>query len=138
MHLLSIIPTLSTLGDEQAAAGNLMPVTTQAYLDLKVENAKKDLQTHIDALHKGHLKAIAEVARGDPASIIVKNAEQIRRRHDHLEHTSQSRHGSILGAQCCSSCCQTDKITAFANTTGIEQLARFSDIKVPNRIFSFR
>jgi len=75
LHLLSIVPTLSTLGDEQAAAGNIMPVTTQAYLDLKVENAKKDLQTHIDELHKVRLKAIAEVARGDPASVIVKTAE---------------------------------------------------------------
>jgi len=76
LHLLSIIPTLSTLGDEQAAAGNLMPATTQVYLDLKVENAKKDLRTHIDALHKGNLKVIAEVARGDPAPLIVKAAEQ--------------------------------------------------------------
>jgi nucleotide-binding universal stress UspA family protein len=76
LDLLSIVPTLSTLGDEQAAAGNLMPVTTQAYLDLKVENAKNDLQTHVDALHKGHLKAIAEVARGDPASIIVKTSKK--------------------------------------------------------------
>ena len=75
LHLLSIIPTLSTLGDEQAAAGNIMPVTTQAYLDLKVENAKKDLQTHMDELHQGRLKAIAEVARGDPASVIVKATE---------------------------------------------------------------
>lgn len=75
LHLLSVVPTLSTLGDEQAAAGNIMPVTTQAYLDLKVENTKKDLQTHIEALHKGHLKAFAEVARGDPASSIVKAAE---------------------------------------------------------------
>jgi nucleotide-binding universal stress UspA family protein len=76
LHLLSIIPTLSTLGDEQSAAGNLMPATTQAYLDLKVENVKKDLQNHVDALHKDNLKAIAEVARGDPASLIVKAAEQ--------------------------------------------------------------
>jgi nucleotide-binding universal stress UspA family protein len=43
---------------------------------LKVENAKKDLQTHIDALHKGQIKAIAEVARGDPASVIVKTAKK--------------------------------------------------------------
>jgi nucleotide-binding universal stress UspA family protein len=76
LHLLSIIPTLSTLGDEQAAAGNLMPATTQAYLDLKVENVKKDLQNHIEALHKGKIKVIAEVARGDPASLIIKAAEQ--------------------------------------------------------------
>jgi nucleotide-binding universal stress UspA family protein len=76
LHLLSIIPTLSTLGDEQSAAGNLMPATTQAYLDLKVENVKKDLQTHINALHNENLKVTAEVARGDPASLIVKAAEQ--------------------------------------------------------------
>ena len=76
LHLLSIIPTLSTLGDEQAAAGNLMPATTHAYLDLKVENVKKDLQNHLDTLHKGDLKAIAELARGDPASLIVKAAAQ--------------------------------------------------------------
>ena len=76
LHLLSIIPTLSTLGDEQAAAGNIMPVTTQAYLDLKVEDTKKDLQSHIEALHKSHLKASAEIARGDPALSIVKIAEQ--------------------------------------------------------------
>ena len=78
LHLLSIIPTLSTLGDEQAAAGNLMPVTTQAFLDLKVENAKNDLQTHIDALQKGHLKAVAEVARGDPTQTIVNVAERTK------------------------------------------------------------
>ena len=76
LHLLSIIPTLSTLGDEQSAAGNLMPATTNAYLDLKVENVKKDLQNHLDALRKQDLKAIAEVVRGDPASLIAKAAEQ--------------------------------------------------------------
>jgi len=76
LHLFSVIPTLSTLGDEQSAAGNLMPATTKAYLDLKVENVKKDLQNHIDALHKGDLIATAEVARGDPVLLIIKAAEQ--------------------------------------------------------------
>src|SRR5271157_31120 len=76
LHLLSVVPTLSTLGNEQAATGNIMPVTTQAYLDLKVENTKTNLQTHLDTLHKGHLKAIAQVTRGDPASSIVKIAKQ--------------------------------------------------------------
>ena len=53
-----------------------MPATTHAYLDLKVENVKKDLQNHLDTLHKSDLKAIAELARGDPASLIVKAAER--------------------------------------------------------------
>lgn len=76
LYLLSIIPTLSTLDGEQAAIGDLLPVTTQAYLDLNAENAQKDIQIHIDALHKGHLGAIAEVARGDPASSIVTAAQE--------------------------------------------------------------
>ena len=57
LHLLSIIPTLSTLSDEQSAAGNLMPATTHAYLDLKVENVKKDLQNHIDMLRNQDIKS---------------------------------------------------------------------------------
>jgi nucleotide-binding universal stress UspA family protein len=76
LHLLSVVPTLSTLSDVQAAASNLMPVTTLAYLDLKAEEANKDLQTHIDALHKNHIQAISEVARGDPASVIVKTSKK--------------------------------------------------------------
>ncbi|MCL4528800.1 MAG: universal stress protein [Chloroflexi bacterium] len=76
LHLLSVIPTFSTLAGAQAAAGNLMPVTTQAFLDMKEENAGRDLQTHLDEFHKDALKASAEVVRGDPASVIVKIAEQ--------------------------------------------------------------
>ncbi len=76
LHLLSVIPTFSTLAGEQAAAGNLMPVTAQAFLDMKEENAAKDLQNHLDEFHKDALKASAEVARGDPISNIVKIAEQ--------------------------------------------------------------
>jgi nucleotide-binding universal stress UspA family protein len=76
LHLLSVVPTFSTLGGEQAATGNLTPATTQALLDMKEENARKDLHTHIDQFQKAGLKASAEVARGDPASTIVKAAEQ--------------------------------------------------------------
>ncbi len=75
LHLLSVIPTFGTLAGEQAAAGNLMPVTTQAFLDMKEENARQDLQKHVDALHKNGLIASVEIARGDPASVIVKIAE---------------------------------------------------------------
>lgn len=76
LHLLSVIPTFSTLAGEQAATSSLMPVTTQAFLDLKEENTRKDLQVHIDALHKDGVNASAEAARGDPASTIIKTAEQ--------------------------------------------------------------
>ena len=76
LHLLSVIPTFGTLADEQAAAGNLMPVTTQAFLDMKEENARQDIQEHVDTLHKNGLIASVEIVRGDPASVIVKTAEK--------------------------------------------------------------
>jgi nucleotide-binding universal stress UspA family protein len=75
LHLLSVIPTFGTLAGEQAAAGNLMPVTTQAFLDMKEENARQDLEKHVHELRKHGLTASAEIARGDPASVIVKAAE---------------------------------------------------------------
>ncbi|MBI2758267.1 MAG: universal stress protein [Chloroflexi bacterium] len=75
LHLLSVIPTFSTLAGEQAAAGNLLPGTAQALLDIKEENASEDLNIHMTELRKEGIKVFAEVARGDPARGIVKIAE---------------------------------------------------------------
>ncbi|HUI89808.1 MAG TPA: universal stress protein [Anaerolineales bacterium] len=75
LHLLSVIPTFGTLAGEQAAAGNLMPATTQAFLDMKEENARQDLQEHVATLLKSGLSASVEMARGDPASVITRTAE---------------------------------------------------------------
>ncbi|HUH96826.1 MAG TPA: universal stress protein [Anaerolineales bacterium] len=75
LHLLSVIPTFGTLAGEQAAAGNLMPVTAQAFLDMKEENARRDLQEHAAALREKGLGAGVEIARGDPVALIVKTAE---------------------------------------------------------------
>ena len=76
LHLFSVIPTFSTLKDEQAAAGNFMPGAASAVLDMKEENARKDLQMHLDQFHTSGWKASAEIVRGDPASLVVKAAEQ--------------------------------------------------------------
>jgi nucleotide-binding universal stress UspA family protein len=75
LHLLSIIPTFSTLAGEQAAAGNLLPVTVQALLDINEENASEELNSHANEFRKDGIKVFAEVARGDPAPGIVKIAE---------------------------------------------------------------
>ncbi|HUH98773.1 MAG TPA: universal stress protein [Anaerolineales bacterium] len=75
LRLLSVIPTFAALGGEQAAAGNLMPVATQAILDLKEENARQDLRQHLAALHRKGLAADVEIVRGDPPSVICKTAE---------------------------------------------------------------
>jgi nucleotide-binding universal stress UspA family protein len=76
LHLLSVIPTFSTLGGEQAAISTLMPAATQALLDLKEETAQRDLRDHVDELRDAGLQAVAQTLRGDPASTIVKIAEQ--------------------------------------------------------------
>ncbi len=75
VHLLSIIPTFSTLAGAQAATGNLMPVTVQALLDIQEESASEDLNLHVDEFRADDVKVFAEVARGDPARGIVKIAD---------------------------------------------------------------
>jgi len=51
-----------------------MPATMQALLDMKEENAQQDLRMHMDELRDAGLKATAQTVRGDPASTIVKIA----------------------------------------------------------------
>jgi nucleotide-binding universal stress UspA family protein len=77
VHLLTVIPTFSTVSGETAAASSLLPATSSALLDMKVENAVEDLQEHIDELKKAGVQVTAEVTRGDPAAEIVKNAEKL-------------------------------------------------------------
>lgn len=77
VHLLTVIPTFNTVTGETAAASSLLPATSSALLDIKVENAAEDLQEHLDELKKAGLQVTAEVARGDPATEIVKLSEKL-------------------------------------------------------------
>jgi nucleotide-binding universal stress UspA family protein len=88
LHLLSVVPTFSTLVGEQAATSSLMPATTQAMLDLREENTRAHLQEHVKALQAKGILAFAEVARGDPAGTIVKTAET-----SHVDMIILSTHG---------------------------------------------
>ncbi len=76
--LLSVVPTFSTLTGQQAATGSLMPATTHAMLDMREENARGHLVSHVDAMAAQGIRARAQVARGDPAPTIEKAAEQSR------------------------------------------------------------
>ncbi len=75
LTLLSVIPTFTTLAGEQAAAGNLMPVTAQAFLEMKEESTHSHLQEHVEAFQKTGIKSAYEIARGNPAGSIVKAAD---------------------------------------------------------------
>jgi nucleotide-binding universal stress UspA family protein len=88
LHLLSVVPTFSTLTGEQAAASSLMPGTTQAMLDIREEAARTHLKEHLDQLQAEDIRAAAEVARGDPAATISKAASEI-----HADLVVLSTHG---------------------------------------------
>ena len=77
LNLLCVIPTLGTLSGEQAAVSNMLPATATAYLDIAEEIALEHFQRHLNLFKKKGLPATAEIARGDPASVIAKTAEKI-------------------------------------------------------------
>lgn len=76
--LLSVIPTWTTLPPEQAAAGNFLPATAQAYLDLREDNSLQHLHGHVEELGLVGLMATARVARGDPAAAILRAADELQ------------------------------------------------------------
>jgi nucleotide-binding universal stress UspA family protein len=55
----------------------LLPATAAAYLDIAEEIALEHFQGHLDEFTKIGLPATAEIARGDPATMIVKTAEAL-------------------------------------------------------------
>jgi nucleotide-binding universal stress UspA family protein len=75
VYLLTVIPTLTTVAGEAAAASSLLPATASALLDIDVENAEEDLLVHLNELKQAGLQVNAEVARGDPATGIITIAE---------------------------------------------------------------
>jgi len=77
LNLLCVIPTLGTLSGEQAAVSNMLPTAAAAYLDIAEEMALDHFQRHLNLLKKKGQPGIAEIARGDPATVIAKTAEKI-------------------------------------------------------------
>jgi nucleotide-binding universal stress UspA family protein len=77
LYLFSVIPTLGTLAGDEAAASTLLPATALALLDIQEENARVDLQGHLEELHKAGLRATARVARGDPGPVILQAAGEL-------------------------------------------------------------
>lgn len=78
IHLMSVVPTFSTLSGEKAAAGNLMPGTTQILLDIQEQNTAEDLAKHVGEFQKRKVSAQAEVLRGDPVTEILRASELLK------------------------------------------------------------
>jgi nucleotide-binding universal stress UspA family protein len=77
LHLLIVVPTLTTLPHEHVAAGMLMPMATAAVLELAVQGAADYLRAVGDGLQAKGIPVLAEVHRGDPAPETVEVAERI-------------------------------------------------------------
>jgi len=77
LDLICVIPTLGTLTGEPAAAGSMLPATAMVYLEMKEENARQHFQEHLDDFNHKGIPATAEIARGDPAAVIAKKAQDM-------------------------------------------------------------
>lgn len=76
LHLIRIVPTLTTLSAKDAASGTLLPGTTHAMLEIAEEEACDYLREKLDGLAGQKISAVAEVGRGDPAVEVVKSADE--------------------------------------------------------------
>jgi nucleotide-binding universal stress UspA family protein len=77
LHLMTVVPTFQNLRGEQAATGRLLPGATAAMLDLAEQGAEEYLLRQLDQLKDAQIQLSAEVARGDPAVVIVDAANRL-------------------------------------------------------------
>ena len=77
LHLVVVVPTMTTLSPERAATGVLLPSSTKAILDLAQDGAVEYLQKKVLEYKKRGLTITAEVERGDTAPKILEVAGRI-------------------------------------------------------------
>lgn len=78
LHLVMVIPELSTLPGEQAASAVLLPTATSALLDMDCEEGELYLVGLMGKLIDMHIPVTGEVQRGDPAKQIVRVAKEFQ------------------------------------------------------------
>jgi nucleotide-binding universal stress UspA family protein len=76
LHLVMVIRDVGSLKAEQAATALLMPLATNALLDMSEKQAESYLNEHIARLQAMGLSVTAEVARGDPAPYLLSAAQR--------------------------------------------------------------
>ena len=77
IDLLTVVPSYTTLTGQKAAISSMLPATATALLEIKEQAAKEHLQSHLDELLRAGCAAKGQVARGDPAKLIVKTAKKL-------------------------------------------------------------
>ena len=76
LHLMTVVPTTATLSGEQVATARMLPGAMRAALDLDQAAAESVLLGHARSLEPTSLTVTTEVARGDPATEIIRAAER--------------------------------------------------------------
>ncbi len=76
LQLVIVVPTPATLTGGTAAAGVMLPLATNALLDLATEGATEYVRRQVERLRASGLEASAEVRRGEPAANLVEAAER--------------------------------------------------------------
>lgn len=74
IHLVRVVPTLSTLTGQHAAVGTLLPGTTNAYLEIAEEEACDYLQHKLDTWRKKGVECTAETQRGEIAEEVINTS----------------------------------------------------------------
>ena len=77
LHLVLVIPTLSTLSGERAASGLLLPTTMRALLDMSQQDAADYLEQAIARCRAEGVVAHAELLRGDIVPEVLGLAERL-------------------------------------------------------------
>ena len=75
LHLVQVVPTLTTLSGNQAASSRLLPGTTTIMLEIAESEAEAHLAEHVAEWQAAGLQVVAEVRRGDPAPQVVAAAK---------------------------------------------------------------
>ncbi len=73
--LVRVVPTLSTLSGDRAAAARLVPLAASAALDVEEEQARAYLADWIDRLARDGVRARGEVRRGPTVRRLAEAAE---------------------------------------------------------------
>ncbi len=78
LHIVSVVPTVRTLGGEGAAAARLSPRTVSAILDMVSKDLHVYQQPRLAEVREMGVRAEASIERGDPADIILHTARRTK------------------------------------------------------------
>jgi nucleotide-binding universal stress UspA family protein len=78
LHLLYVVPTLSTAKPQEVPGGRLVPSTTRLLLDIEAEETAARLKDEVLMLLSRNIKASGSVERGEPVPAIIDVARKNR------------------------------------------------------------